>query len=406
MTEGKKKSRRWIGIWLRRVFFGVLGIGLLAMIVISFLPKPAVVETAIAERGALVVTVNEDGKSRVKDRYVISAPLSGNLARIELRPGDEVKPGQVIARLVPLRSPLLDTRTKAEAQARLRATEAARRQAKAQIQRAKAAHSFAKRTADRAKQLSKEGINTKADTEQAILEERARSAEVSSAEFGSKVAAYEVQMARAALGAMNKKKGTADSMEVPSPVAGRVLRVVHESEGVVQAGAPLVEVGDPAALEIVVDVLTSDAVRIRPGSRVEILRWGGAPLKAQVRLVEPSAFTRLSALGVEEQRVNAVIDLRDPYKKWTALMDGFRVEAKIVIWETQDVLRIPTSALFQAGDGFAVFVVEEGVAQRRELKLGHNNGLSVEVLEGLSTDTRIVLHPSDRVTDGAKVTFR
>jgi HlyD family secretion protein len=376
------------------------------MIVVSFMPKPVVVETATAKRGQLVVTVDEDGKSRVKDRYVVSAPLSGNLARIELRPGDMVKPGQILARLVPLEAPLLDTRSKAEAEARVRAAEASRRQAKAQIERAEAAYAFAKKSAQRAKQLSKDGVAPVADTDQALLEERARSAELSSSRFGAKVADYEAQMARAALGAMSGKKGAADSMDVPSPIAGRVLRVVHESEGVVQAGAPLVEVGDPSALEVVVDVLTSDAVRIKPGAHTEILRWGGAPLRAEVRLVEPSAFTRLSALGVEEQRVNAIVDLRDPYSKWTALMDGFRVEARIVVWEAQNALNIPASALFQSGDGFAVFVVDAEVAHKRTLKIGHNNGLRVEVLDGIAEGARIVVHPSDRVTDGARVTFR
>lgn len=409
MTEGKSSSsgkRRSLTKWLRRAFFGALAVGLAFMIVVSFMPKPVVVETATVGKGTLVVTVDEDGKSRVKDRYVVSAPLSGNLARIELRPGDMVKPGQVLARLVPLEAPLLDTRSKAEAEARVRAAEAARRQSKAQIERAKAAYSFAKKSAQRAKQLSKDGITTQADTDQALLEERARSAELSSSEFGSKVADYEAQMARAALGAMSGKKGAADSMDVPSPVAGRVLRVMHESEGVVQAGAPLVELGDPSALEVVVDVLTSDAVRIKQGARTEILRWGGAPLKAEVRLIEPSAFTRLSALGVEEQRVNAIIDLRDPYSKWTALMDGFRVEARIVVWEGQDVLHIPASALFQSGDGFAIFVVEGELARKRPIKIGHNNGLQAEVLEGIAEGARVILHPSDRVVDGARVTFR
>lgn len=406
MTEGNQRAKRTAAKWGRRVLFGALGVGLLALIVVSFMPKAVPVETSTATTGTLTVTVDEDGKTRVKDRYVVSAPLAGSLARIELHPGDVVKPGQTLARLVPMQAPLLDARSRAEAEARLRAADAARRQAKAQIERAKAAHTLAKKTADRTVQLSKTGVTPPAEADQAILEERARNAEVSSAEFGAKVADYEVQMARAAVGALSDKKKSSDQMDVTSPVAGRVLKVIQESEGVVQAGAPLVEIGDPTALEIVVDVLTSDAVRIRPGARARVQRWGGDDLAAQVRLIEPSAFTRLSSLGVEEQRVNAVIDLREPYEKWTALMDGFRVEAKIVVWESKAVLSIPTSALFQAGEGFAVFVVEGEVAHRREVSVGQNNGLHAEVLSGVADGERVIVHPSDLVSDGTKVVER
>ncbi|MBX3127638.1 MAG: efflux RND transporter periplasmic adaptor subunit [Polyangiaceae bacterium] len=393
--------------WPRRVLFVTLSLGLVALIVIAFLPKPVDVEATVAERGAMVVTVDEDGRSRVKDRYVVSAPLTGNLARIELRAGDSVKQGDVLARLVPLAAPMLDARTRAEVQARINAAEASRRQVRSQIDRAKLATEFAKKEAERTRQLASQGAVGTSELDRAQLEERARAAELTSTEFAAKVADYEVSMARAALGALSTKRSdTEESMLVPSPLAGKVLKVLHESEGVVQAGTPLLELGDPAALELVVDVLTSDAVRISPGARASIERWGGPPLSARVRMIEPSAFTRLSALGVEEQRVNAVLDLDEPYEKWAPLMDGYRVEARIVIWQSSDVLRLPASALFRSEGKWAVFAIEDERAVLRSVEIGQNNGSEVELTGGLEPGARVVLHPSDRVKDGVQVTRR
>ena len=394
--------------WIKRSILVILAVGLVATIVYAWLPKPVPVETAVAEKGDLVVTVDEDGRTRVKDRYVISAPLTGNLARIELSPGDAVKQGEILARLVPLTAPLLDARSRKEAEARVRAAEAARRQAKAQIERASAAESYAQKEAKRTRELSGKGVITESELDRANLEERAREAELASAQFGAKVAEHELSMARAALGAFKGpgKAASEDQLVVPSPVRGRVLQVLQKSEGVVQAGAPLLELGDPSALEIAVDVLTSDAVRIPPGAPVEIVRWGGPSLPGHVRLVEPSAFTRVSALGVEEQRVNAVIDLDAPYEKWSQLMDGYRVEARIVVWKGKDVLTAPASALFRRDDGWAVFVVQDGRAVARRVEVGHNSGLSAEIVSGLSPGDRVVVHPSDRVADGVRVEHR
>ena len=405
-NKAKRATKRNLSRWIKRVLLALVGLGLLALIVVAWLPKPVVVETAVSEKGKLVVTVDEDGRSRVKDRYVISAPLTGNVARIELRPGDTVQQGQVLARLVPLTAPLLDARSKKEAQARVAASEAARRQAKAQIERAEAALEYSKKQAKQTRELVAKGVVAETESDRANLEERSRQAELTSAQFGAKVAAHELSMAQAALGAFSAPGKGGDQMNVPSPVAGRVLKVIQESEGVVQAGAPLVEVGDPAALEIVVDVLTSDAVRIQSGAHVLLERWGGDTLHGRVRLVEPSAFTRVSALGVEEQRVNAVIDLDEPYAKWKALMDGYRVEAKIIVWQGADVVKLPSSALFRRGEGWAVFVVRGDQAAVAPVKTGHDNGLEVEILEGISPGDRVIVHPSDRVTDGVRVAYR
>jgi HlyD family secretion protein len=319
-----------------------------------------------------------------------------------------VKQGDVLARIVPLAAPLLDARSRKTAEAQVKASAAALRQANAAIERARVALTFARTQANRERELVKHGGTTQAAVERAELEQRSREADVTSAEFAARVASYEHQMAEAALGRHDARPGAAldDQMVLPSPIGGRVLKVFQESEGVVQAGAPLVELGDPEALEVVVDVLTSDAVQIAPGAAVTLERWGGAPLRASVRLVEPSAFTKLSSLGVEEQRVNAVIDLRDPYAQWSALGDGYRVEARIVAWRADEVLRVPSSAVFRHGEGWAVYVVEQGAARLTPVVLGRRSTLEAQVESGLAEGTPVVVHPGDRVRDGVRLAER
>lgn len=404
----KSENKPRVVRWLRRVPTLLASAGIVGAVVYAWLPKPVAIEIARIEKKELVVSVEEDGRARVKDRYTVSAPLTGNVARIELRAGDVVKQGAVLARLVPLSAPLLDARTKQEAASRVGATEAARRQSFAQIERAKAALLYAKRENQRASTLAKTGAVATVELERSDLDLAARSAELTSAEFGAKVAEHELAMAKAALGAFTHtaKSIARDGMDVPNPVSGRILKVMRESEGVVQAGAPLLELGDPSALEIVVDVLTADAVRIRPGAEVRIERWGGPELSGRVRLVEPSAFTRLSALGVEEQRVNVLIDLVDPYAKWAALEDGYRVEARIAVWKQSDAVVIPTSALFRRDGAWACFVVESGRAKERKLQIGQQNATDAEVLSGVLPSDVVVEHPSDRMVDGVRVEAR
>lgn len=400
-------NRRALRRWLRRLPVLLLSLGLLGGVVFAWLPKPVEIEAGRIERRELVVSVDEDGRTRVKDRYTVSAPLTGNVGRIELRPGDLVKQGAVLARLVPASAPLLDARTRREAESRVGATEAARRQSLAQIERAKAALTYAKRENQRATTLTRSGAVPGVDLERSELELAAREAELTSAQFGARVAEHEQAMARAALGAFTQRgKSSRDGMDVPSPVSGQILQVIQASEGVVPAGTPLLEVGDPTALEIVVDVLTADAVRIHPGSEVSVERWGGPALSGRVRLVEPSAFTRLSALGVEEQRVNVVIDLVEPYAKWSALKDGYRVEARIVVWKRNDVLVVPTTALFRRDGAWMCFVVRDGRAFETRLTIGQQNGTEAEVLSGASAADVVVEHPSDRVANNVRVEAR
>ncbi len=398
-TAGSRSVRRLI----KRILTALVVLAVIAGVVMTAMPKPVPVELGRAERGELVVTVDEDGKTRVKDRYIVSAPLSGNLGRIELRAGDEVKQGEVLARLVPLQAPLLDARSRSETEARVSAALASQRQVQAQIERAEVAYDFARKEAERHKSLFADKAISQMELDRVLSDERARKAELTSAQFGAKVAAHELRMTRAALGRYDSRENT-DSLTVPSPVSGRVLKVIQQSEGVIQAGAPLLEVGDPKALEIVVDVLTSDAVSIRPGSPVHIDEWGGETLDAVVRTVEPSAFTRLSALGVEEQRVNAIIDLTAPYEDWSQLGDGYRVEARIEVFRADNALKIPQSSLFRQDASWAAFIVEGNVAKLKQLEVGRRNDTHAEVLSGLSEGQTIVVHPNDDVVDTVEVT--
>ncbi len=404
-----KKRRRNIARWVKRgVALAMVGT-LVVMMVLALMPKPVAVDVAVAETGALSVSVDEDGTTRVKDRYMVSAPLNGSLARLELDPGDTVKQGELVARLVPLvPAARRAQQRRARRRAWIRGAGGRRQVTSPGPARAKANQGLAKKDIERQRELADKGIAARESVDRAVLAERTANADFESSKFGAKVADYEVEVARAALGRLGRKvkPGSEEQLLVVSPVAGRVLRVLHKSEGVVQAGTPLVEVGDPAALEIVVDVLTSDAVHVRPGSEARITEWGGSALAASVRIIEPSAFTRLSALGVEEQRVNVVLDPKGPPQAWANLGDGYRVKAEIVTHEKADALQVPASAVFRRDSGWAVFRVDGPLARLVPVQIGLRTQRRVEVTEGLEPGARVVLHPSDRIADGVKVVVR
>ncbi len=401
--KGPRNARRVVTRWLKRGLLVAFALGGTVAIVLALLPKPVPVDVATVAKGPMTVTVDEDGQARVKDRYVVSAPLTGRIDRIELDPGDEVKEGAILARIVPMAPPLLDERTKSAAEARVAASSAAKRQTAAQVERAAALQAQAKKEADRARTLAEQGALSQAALEQALLSERSATADAESARFAQRVADYEVLMAQATIGHLGKRKGESEELAVPAPVTGRVLAVLSKSEGAVQPGTPLVELGDPAALELVVDVLTSDAVLIRPGAVVTIDRWGGPPLDARVALVEPSAFSRLSALGVEERRVNVVVEIVAPREKWASLGDGYRIEAHIVVWQDDEAVQVPASAVFRHGDAWAVYRIDGGIARLQPVQIGQRTPRQVQITEGLAAGQRVVLHPSDRVRDGTKV---
>jgi HlyD family secretion protein len=381
----------------------VLGIALVGAGVLVLRPPPLPVETAPVSRGTLRVTIDEDGETRVRDRFVIAAPVAGRLHRITLDEGDSVEQGSVVARMNPLP---LDPRALAEASARLDGAEAAKREADARVEQARAALAQAERAGRRARQLARDGTISTEERERADLEETTAARQLDAALFAARAADHNVHAARAALLAPGGTAVTpcaddnAVCVELRSPGRGNILRVLEESERVVAFGTPLIELGDPARLEVVIDVLSIDAVKVKPGSEVWIEEWGGEQvLRGRVRLVEPSAFTKVSALGVEEQRVNVIADFVEPV---AGLGDGYRVEARIVIWEGE-VSRIATSALFRHAGEWSVFVAEGGRARRRVIAIGRRNAAEVEVREGLEEGERVILHPSDLLEEGSRV---
>ena len=391
----------------RLPLFGALLVAL-GLIWLVFRPAPVRVELGRVERGGLVVTVDEEGETRVRDRFVIAAPIAGRVARLTLEAGDAVQVGSVVARMHPLP---LDPRTQAEASARLDAAEAAVRGAEARVETARAAQEQAARNAARARELGRSGTIGKQEWEVAELDATTRAKELEAADFAARAALYNLEAARAALMAPGGdgsqalvaacESGEPGCIELRSPVAGRVLRVPEKSERVVSPGAPLLELGDPQALEIVVDLLSTDAVKVRPGAAMLIEEWGGAePLRARVRRVEPSGYTKLSALGVEEQRVNVIGDFDGAVD---GLGDGYRIEARIVVAEVDDALLVPSSALFRRQDDWYVFAAAGGRAVMRPVTVGRATAQVSEVLDGLAAGDAVVLHPSDQVADGVRI---
>lgn len=394
---------------IRRIFTGLIFLAIVAAMVYAMLPKPALVDFGQVVEGPMEVTVDEEGRTRIKERYIVSAPLQAQLRRIELRPGDPVEAGKtLLAVLEPCDPTLLDHRAKAMAEARVKSAEAAKLQSEANLERARAALLFAKNEFDRIRNLTGTSAESRQAYEQAQMMLRTRTEEQRAAEYAEQIAVFELEQARAALLQVNPTLGDATArFAIHSPVSGKVLNVFRESAQTVQPGTALLEVGDPADLEVVIQALSSDAVRIKPGATVRLEHWGGEkPLLGQVRRVEPSAYTKISALGVEEQRVNVLVDLVDPPESRPTLGDGFRVEARIVVWKQDLVKKVPISALFRHENTWAVYRVEEGRIRRRPVKIGRQNALEAELLEGLELGDRVVVHPSDKLADGMEVKER
>lgn len=380
---------------------------LIALIVAGLWPQPQPVEVAKVKRGDLAVTVNEEGMTRVKNRYVITSPVAGQLRRIEWKAGATVEAGKtVLAVLESGGADLLDARGQAQAEARVRAAEAMREQVAAQ--RASAAANAKMQRDDFARQqiLFKAGTLSRQEFDTAELRATTTAQEERATEFAVQVAEFEWAQARAVLtrGQPESAGGRGEPLVIKSPVSGRILRVMQESERLVPAGFPLLEVGDPADLEARIEVLSRDGVTIQPGARVQLEQWGGpTPLSAQVRWVEPSAYTKISALGVEEQRVYVVVDFIDSFEKRRALGDNFRVEARIVVWEGHDILKAPAGALFQHGNTWQAFVLEGGLVRLRTVKVNRGNGLETVIEDGLREGDQVVVYPGDKIVDGARV---
>ena len=365
-------------------------------------PQPIAVETAAVTRGAFEQSVSDDGMTRVRDRYVVSAPLAGRIERVQLEPGDRVQQGQVVALLTPAAPAFLDARTARELQERIGAAEAHLARARAEALRTQAQRDQARADYQRQVRLSKEGFLSPTALEQAALALKTSERAAEAARFAEDAAGHDFAQAKAAL-TRYRSGAPGQKWEVISPVAGSVLRVAQKSEGAVALGAPLLEIADARSLEAVVDVLSQEAVAIRPGmpARIE-LGAGVPPLAARVRLVEPAAFTKVSALGIEEQRVNVVLDFSEGLERVQTLGDGFRVEARIVTHRIDDALLAPVGALFRDGDGWAAFVADGGRARKRAVRVERRNSLHAAV-EGLAAGEQVVVYPSDALRDGSRI---
>jgi HlyD family secretion protein len=395
--------------WRRRIGYIVITLVVLALLVYGFRPQPINVDTARVERGMLRVTVEEEGRTRVIDRFTLSAPVASYARRVDLKVGDVVKRGAPLLALEPLPSAVLDPRSRAAAEARAAAAGAAHLAAKENAVAAASSADLARIEHERALSLRKNSLASAEQEDRARTELERTQAALRAAQLEVEVARHDLEAARTALAysAAQERGETLERVTLRSPVDGRVLAIHRKSEGVVANGEALIDVGDPHALEIEVDVLSDDAVRIQPGMRVQLERWGGEePLAGMVRTVEPAGFTKISALGVEEQRVLVIVDITSPPALWARLGDGYRVEAGFILWEEPDVLQIPASALFRASGEWYAFAVESDRARRHRVEIGHRNGLQAQVLGGLSGGETVIVHPDDMLEDGARVKIR
>ncbi len=379
------RRRRWLPY--------VIGGGLLALVAFGLRPRPAAVETARAAFGSLRVTVSEEGKTRIRQRYTVSAPVSGLLRRIPFKPGAEIEANAtVVAVIEPMPASPLDARNRALAEAR-------RNAAVVMLEKNRTAHELARSDLRRIEQMYAAKTVSPQDFDSAQMRETSAARDVAAAEGALRQAEAELSTDSAPV-----PGSPVVPVEVKSPVAGKVLRVFQESSRVVAGGTPLLEIGDPTDLEVAVEMLSRDGAALAPGARVEFEQWGGpAPLQGQVRLVEPAAFTKISALGVEEQRVLVIADITSPLADRLSLGDNFRVEARVVVWEGERVLKVPSSALFRRGNDWAAYLLRDGRAALVPVKAGRSSGAEIQVLDGLREGDEVILYPGDRVQDGQRV---
>lgn len=397
--------------WRRLILWLVIGLLVLGGLALAFRPKAVAVDLVEVSRGRLIDSVLDQGQTRVRDVFALSAPVGGRMLRIEADVGDAVTADKtVVARIEPSDPAFLDVRSEAEARAEVQAGEAALALARGELDQARAELAFARSEVARARQLIRTGAIPQRRLDDAESTFRSRTAGLAAAEAAVSMRRFQLQRARARLmvpGDTHKNHKDCECVPVRSPVDGRILRILNESEGIVAAGERLVEIGDPENLEIVADFLSTDAVRVEDGMPVLIENWGGPrPLNGKVRRVEPYGFMKVSALGIEEQRVNIVIDLTDPYAAWRRLGHGYRVETRIVLWQGEDVLRVPISALFREGGEWAVFVADQGRARLRRVALGRRNDRHAEIADGVGEGDLIVRHPSRRLYDGVRIEQR
>lgn len=392
----------------RLILIAVIAAGLAAGIW-ALWPQPVPVDVALIARGPLEVTVEDEGITRVRDVYTVSAPITGKMLRSPLKVGDELAAGKsIVAVLQPTDPQFLDIRTQRVNEAAIEAAEAAVTFAEAQVAQARSQLSFMQGDLRRATELSARQAIAERTLDKAKLDVASAEAAVASAVATLEVRRQELESARARMIQPGQPSagGSTCCIQVPAPISGRVLKIVAENEQVVQAGAPLIDIGDPGALEITVDLLSRDAVRVDPGAVARIENWGGEILNAKVRRVEPAGFTKVSALGIEEQRVKVVLDFVDPPQVWQRLGHGFRIIARIVVWRGDNVLQVPLGALFRHGDAWAVFRIVDGRARITPVEIAERNLRTARLTQGISEGDTVILYPSDRIVDGVRVARR
>ena len=397
----------------KRAILGAVAFAVIATFVFALLPKPVPVDTAVIGRGKMTVTVDEEGETRIREIYVVSTPIDGKVLRSPREVGDVVEENKTLLAIIEPGDPsFLDIRKRRELEATVAAAEAAVTLTESEISRAESELEFAKSDLKRARSLAERGTISERTLEKAALDVQVRQASLAQARANLILRTRELDSAKAKLIGPEQKRAipSGDSsccVEVRAPVDGRVLRIDKESEQIVKAGEPLLRIGDPKDLEIVVDLLSTDAVKVKPGAEALIEGWGGPyPLSARVRRVDPAGFTKVSALGIEEQRVNTVLDFTGPKDKLPNMGHDFRVFVRITVWAADDVVTVPLSALFRKGQDWTVFQVADGTARVTPVKIGHRNTQMAEVIEGLEPGARVILHPSDRVTNGVAVEER
>lgn len=397
-------NRSWMKSIVALLLLATVGYGFYA----AFRTPPVLVDLARATRGPMQVTIDEEGTARVRHVYAVSSPIAGHLDRVTLDEGDPVTPETVIARIHPLESPFLDTRTRAQLEASIAAARSAVASAEFELQRAENARDLALSNYKRMEKLAKDSVVSDSQLERSLSEWQGQEALVDSARAGVGIRKAELASAQAQLtqpATEAEGPGSTDCcVNIRSPIKGLVLAVHARSEQAVSVGSVIADVGDPSDLEITVDVLSSDAVNITPGARVEISDWGGeAILEATVRRVDPAAFTKVSALGIEEQRVNVLLDLATVPP---GLGHGYRVFARLVVWSSDDALQIPVGALFRDGGAWAVFSVADNVASKTRIDIGRMSAANAQVLSGLEEGAQVVLYPNDVLKDGSPVSDR
>ncbi len=395
----------------RIIFWSVIGGIFLIAMIFAFKPRPVPADIGIIETGPMRTSINEEGETRVEDVYTLSSPIAGHLRRIELEVGDKVVEEEtVVAKIEPLDSSFLDPRSEAQARAGVNKAESALNLAQAELKQAQVELDFAKSEYARIRSLHQTGTASERDLDNSERLFKSRRAVYATVQAALQMRKFELERVKAILmspAQSQVQRPGCDCLNLYAPISGTILDVITESEGVVQAGMPLLEIGDPSKLQVVSELLSMDAVKVKVGGRVSVENWGGqTKLEGKVRRIDPVGFSKVSALGIEEQRVNVVIDLISPHDSWSRLGHGYQVDVAIILWQSDQVLQVPLTSIFRDGTSWAIFAVKEGTVSKRSLNIGQINSHTAEVLEGLNEGEQFIVYPTDRIVEGVSVVER